>query len=163
VLRNAPSIVRDGVKSDSKAFWVLALVNKSQLHGKSDIKNEDVPPRWPPVLEKGAFSDPRWQLTTVDCSSVAFVTNRLYKVDAVAILDKRSKEVSAETIKQLAVIYNELAEQGLQEFDWARLSKLEFQELLRQRIALSDRVVRLGCQLCPEFEDHVSLRKIELN
>jgi antiviral helicase SKI2 len=152
---------------------VLALVDKSQLTRKSDIKDEEVPPRWPPVLEKGAYWEPRWELTAVNSSSIAFITDRLYRTDVgsekvpnkqkdtqqldiVSILDKRSKEVAAETSKRLAVIYDELVESGLQEFDWARLTNLEFQELLRQRFALTDRVSLLGCQLCKEFDDHVS-------
>lgn len=158
ILRNAPSIVREGVKSDAKAFWVLALVTKSQLSGKQNVKDDEVPPRWPPVLPPGKVSDPRWELTAVDSSSVAFVTNRLFKVDHTSILDKRSKEVSLKTAQELAKIQEELTSGDMQEFDWGRLTKLEFQDILRQRIAFVDRVSKLGCQLCDNFEDHVSLR-----
>lgn len=150
--------MRGGVKSDSKAVWVLALVTKAQLLRKSDIKDEEVPPRWPPVLNKGAFTEPRWELVAVDSSSVAFITDRVFKVDINGILDKRSKEALAEAVNKLATIYEEMAaEPKLDEFNWARLTKMEFQQLLSQRMALTDRVSKLGCQLCKDFDDHVSI------
>ena len=57
----------------------------------------------------------------------------------------------------LAEIYTELSTSSeLPEVDWSRLRSIEFQESLRQRISLSDRTAKLGCQLCPDFVDHVS-------
>lgn len=35
LLRSAPTIVKDGTKSDSKAFWALVLVTPEQKSGKS--------------------------------------------------------------------------------------------------------------------------------
>lgn len=157
VLRNAPSIVRDGVKSDAKAFWVLALVTKGVKSKKEDIKDGDVPPRWPPVLPKGTFANPQWELEAVDSTSVPFVTNRMLKIDIISVLDKRNKDISNKVMHEMVTLHDELSAGDLAEFDWGRLSKLEFQELLRQRIALSDRITRLGCQLCDDFEDHYDI------
>lgn len=47
----------------------------------------------------------------------------------------------------------------LPEVEWTRLRALEFQDLLRQRGVLRDRLVKMGCQLCPDFEEHVSCPK----
>lgn len=44
----------------------------------------------------------------------------------------------------------------LPEVEWTRLRALEFQEVLRQRTSYLDRIAKLGCQLCENFEDHVS-------
>jgi len=44
----------------------------------------------------------------------------------------------------------------LPEVEWTRLRALEFQEVSRQRTSYLDRIVKLGCQLCENFEDHVS-------
>lgn len=161
VLRNAPSIVLDGVKRDSKAFWVLALVTKAQKSRRDDVKDSEVPPRWPPALPTGTFANPQWELATVDSQSVSFVTDRLLKTDVISILDKRSKEVSLKTMSELVTIHDELASgDSFDEFNWSRLSKIEFQELLRQRVALTDRISKLGCVLCPDFEDHVSFTTV---
>lgn len=158
VLRNAPSVIRDGIRSEARAFWVLALVTKAQFHKQDDIKDSDVPPRWPPVLPDGKFNQPHWELVAVDSSSVAFVTSRMLKLDTTSILDKRSKDMSYQAMEQLVGIHEELSERGEpEEFDWSRLSKIEFQEPLRQRIALTDRLSKLGCQLCDDFDAHVSM------
>lgn len=155
ILRNAPSIMQEGTKRDSRAFWVLALVTKGQKSKREDIKDSDVSPRWPPALPK-SINNPQWELVTVDSASLAFVTSRLLKIDVTSILDKRSKDVSLKTMDELVKIQAQLASgDSFEEFDWSRLSKLEFQDLLRQRIALTDRISKLGCQLCKDFEDHV--------
>ena len=96
LLRNAPSLLRDGMKSDAKAFWVLALVTPAQKSGEegmslvspvsqvqrdfTDIKNNEISPRWPPVLSKGAIPNATWELTSVDATSISFVVNRILKV-----------------------------------------------------------------------------------
>lgn len=56
----------------------------------------------------------------------------------------------------LAVLHEDLATMSeLPEAEWARMRALEFQDQLNQRISLSDRVTKLGCQLCDDFDDHV--------
>ena len=100
VLRNAPNLVRDGLKSDARAFWVLSLVSQRVKSGKEgtysggtqglglmvDIKISEISPRWPPILPKGTFTEPRWELSVVDTSSISFVVNRLYKVSPLVLL-----------------------------------------------------------------------------
>lgn len=116
-----------------------------------------MPPRWPPSLPEGEFSRPEYEIAIVDSSTVSFVTNRLLKLDISRILDKREKEPTLAATQNLAALYNEFSTGPLEEFDWSRLNKLEFQDLLRQRIGLSDRLSKLGCQLCDEFDDHVGV------
>lgn len=78
------------------------------------------------------------------------------KVDVTSILDKRSKEACQTTVEVLKTLYQELAESPeLPEVEWTRLRDLEFQEMLRHRIGLTDRLSRLGCQRCPNFEESV--------
>ena len=57
----------------------------------------------------------------------------------------------------LAAMHEELTSlPELPEVEWTRLRALEFQEVLRQRTTYLDRIAKLGCQLCENFEDHVS-------
>lgn len=114
-------------------------------------------PQWPPHLHKGGFSDPQYEITRIEAPSVAFVTDRILKLDITSILDKKAKEPAQAALKDLVRIHEELASGDLVEFDWSRLSKLEFQELLRQRIGLTDRISKLGCQLCKDFEEHYDI------
>ena len=80
---------------------MLALVSQSQKSGKEgeayhiclvldqaqwaivDVKANEIPPRWPPVLPRGSFSNITWELTTVDTTSISFVVNRILKVNSV--------------------------------------------------------------------------------
>ena len=87
-------MVKDGLRSDDRAFWVLSLVSKATKSGKEgkrevlvrdkaddlDIKVNEIAPRWPPVLPKGSFNEPKWEMSIVDTSSISFVVNRIYKV-----------------------------------------------------------------------------------
>jgi hypothetical protein len=189
-----------------------------------DVKDSEVPPRWPPVLPKGSFANPTWELVAIDATSISFVVNRILKVsddgphdphdphvlcnscglyglydldngilqacppvtshcrfstcppfprlsirprgiadpsrvqaDSTGIIDKQSPETCDKTTQDLAVLHEELSSlPDLPEVEWTRLRALEFQDLLRQRGVLRDRLVKMGCQLCPDFEDHVS-------
>lgn len=157
ILRNAPSVVREGIKSDARAYHVLVLTTKQRMAQVNGVKDSDLAPRWPPVLQSGTLQNPRYQLTAIESSSIGFVTDRFLKVDFVGILDKRQKDVSIKAMNDLVKIQGDITSGGdLNEVDWSRLSKLEFQEQLRSRISLADRVSKLGCQLCENFEDDVS-------
>jgi antiviral helicase SKI2 len=60
-------------------------------------------------------------------------------------------------MNDLAVIHEEITSTPeLPEVEWSRMRDLEFQESLRQRTSYLDRLSKLGCQLCENFEDHVS-------
>jgi len=60
-------------------------------------------------------------------------------------------------MNELAIMQEEITSlPELPEVEWTRLRALEFQEALRQRTSYTDRLVKLGCQLCDNFEDHVS-------
>ena len=59
-------------------------------------------------------------------------------------------------MNELATMQEEITSlPELPEVEWTRLRALEFQEALRQRTSYTDRLVKLGCQLCDNFEDHV--------
>ncbi|KAK4685405.1 antiviral helicase SKI2, partial [Tremellales sp. Uapishka_1] len=147
LLRNAPNLVKeDGTKADLKAWSVLALVTPGQKSGDENVELSEVPPRWPPVLPTGSFINPTYEVSVVDTNSISFVVNKIMKT----VLEK--------TVHDMAVIHEELATlDTLPEIDWARIKDFEFQEKLRTRIALVDRLSRLGCQLCENFDDHYAI------
>lgn len=174
ILRNAPALVREGMKVDAKAFLVMVLVTKNQKGGaegmsqhhdhittdvlvRADVKDTDLPPRWPPVLPRGSFQNATFELTAIDATSISSVVNRLLKVDVHSIVDKKSKEVREKTLASLVEVREELTGNAeLPEVEWTRMRKLEFQDLLKQRMVLSDRLARLVCRSCPDFDNHVS-------
>lgn len=51
-----------------------------------DVKPSDLPPRWPPVLRQPNAEDATYELTSVDASSIAFVTDKLIKVGTIVIV-----------------------------------------------------------------------------
>ncbi|WVF73142.1 hypothetical protein IAT40_007961 [Kwoniella sp. CBS 6097] len=156
LLRSAPSIVTDGVKSDAKAYRMLVLVTPGQ---KSKKEANEVPPRWPPILPKGSFPSPTWELATIDTTSFAFVTDSLLKkIDFTGIADKRNKESIDKALHDLTVLHEELSSlPELPEVDWSRIRAIEFIDVLKQRDITHDRLVKLGCQLCEDFTDHYAI------
>ncbi|ORX40739.1 NUC185 domain-domain-containing protein [Kockovaella imperatae] len=143
ILRNAPSLVRDGIKTDAKAFLVLVLVTKGQEPVDS------LPPRWPAVLPSGSFSSPTWEITTVDAFSISVV-------DSNAVIDKKSREARQKTTDDLAILHEELSGSDL-EVSWSRMRDLDFQEMLKQRNILFERVSKLECQTCENFEENYAI------
>lgn len=123
-------------------------------------------------MPKGSPQKPVYELATVDAASISFLVNRILKVgprapllladlqaDFTAIVDKKNKEASKKTMDDLVVLQEELsALPELPEVDWSRMRDIHFQEELRGRASLVDRLNKMGCQLCPDFEEHVSSR-----
>jgi antiviral helicase SKI2 len=86
------------------------------------------------------------------------------KADSTGIIDKKAKEASEKTMHDLAVLHEDLASlPELPEVEWTRMRALDFQDLLKQRMILSDRIAKLGCQVCEDFDDHVSSLRGHLN
>ena len=69
----------------------------------------------------------------------------------------KSKDAMEKTMHDLAVLHEDLASlPELPEAAWSRMRALDFQDLLKQRFSLSDRVAKLTCQQCDDFDEHVS-------
>ena len=106
-------MVKDGTRSDDRAFWVLSLVSKATKSGKEgklaslvrdktddlDIKVNEIAPRWPPVLPKGSFNEPKWEMSIVDTSSISFVVNRIYKVCLILLWEERIQLIIRSTLQ----------------------------------------------------------------
>ncbi|WWD03455.1 hypothetical protein V865_001507 [Kwoniella europaea PYCC6329] len=158
LLRSATSLTTDGVKSDAKAWRMLVLVTPGQRSKKEDVKESEVPPRWPPVLPKGSFPNPQWEIGVYDTTSLSFVVNRILKVDHSGIVDKSSKDSRDKALHDLTILHEELSSlPELPEVDWSRIRAVEFVDAIRQRAILHDRLNKLGCQLCSDFQEHYSI------
>lgn len=124
-----------------------------------DLKASELPPRWPATLPAGSLPNSTYELSVIDTENISLVVNRLLKVNSSGIVDKHSKELCEKAAHDLAVLHEELGGLGyadLPEVDWARLKQLQFQEVVRQRALTMDRLSKLGCVLCEDFDEHVS-------
>ncbi|WWC64395.1 uncharacterized protein I303_107005 [Kwoniella dejecticola CBS 10117] len=158
LLRSATSLITDGVKSDAKAWRMLVLVTPGQRSRKEDVKEIDVPPRYPPILPKGSFPNPQWEIATYDTTSLSFVVNRILKIDHSGIIDKSSKDARDKALHDLTILHEELSSlPDLPEVDWSRIRAVEFVDAIRQRAILDDRLAKLTCQTCPDFHDHYAI------
>lgn len=73
------------------------------------------------------------------------------------MIEKKSTEAREKMMNALAVLHEDLASlPEVPEVEWTRMRAVEFQDLLRGRLTLSDRIAKLGCQLCEDFDGHVS-------
>jgi antiviral helicase SKI2 len=50
---------------------------------------------------------------------------------------------------------------ALPEVDWARMRALDFQDALRSRNTLVQRLQGRACLLCSDFNDHVSRQRLQ--
>lgn len=83
------------------------------------------------------------------------------QVDSTGIIDKKSEEARDKAMHSLEVIYEEITSlPDLPEVDWTRIRTFEFQDLLRQRTSLMERIDKFHCPSCPDFDDHVCSRDI---
>lgn len=151
------------------------VTSKRRTGLTQDVALSEIPPRWPPSLPSGTFANPTFEVTSVDATSISFVVNRILKVsplndlgadtqaDSIGIVDKKSAEAREKVMHGVAEIYEEVSSlPSLPEVEWDRLRAMEFQDLLRQRTSLMDRLEKLQCTKCPDFDDHVSVSKVQV-
>jgi antiviral helicase SKI2 len=78
-------------------------------------------------------------------------------VDVNAVLDKNNPEAIESTLSALQGMYESLKSgESIPEVEWTRMRQLDFQEALKARNSLADRLKSMSCQLCADFAEHVS-------
>jgi antiviral helicase SKI2 len=79
------------------------------------------------------------------------------KVDVHSIVDRHMIASMNEVISNLAALSLEWASTGtIPEVEWLKMRSLDFQETLRSRDRLVQRLSTVACTMCADFEDHVS-------
>jgi antiviral helicase SKI2 len=79
------------------------------------------------------------------------------KVDVHSIVDRHMIASMNEVISNLAGLSLEWASTGtIPEVEWLKMRSLDFQETLRSRDRLVQRLSTVACTMCADFEDHVS-------
>ncbi|KAJ9111455.1 hypothetical protein QFC19_001224 [Naganishia cerealis] len=73
--------------------------------------------------------------------------------------DDKSDEVATETtLAGLQELYESLRKtESLPEVEWTRMRQLEFQEALKSRNTLANRLSSMSCKLCADFADHYEI------
>lgn len=78
-------------------------------------------------------------------------------MDVNAVLDKNNAEAIDSTLSALKEMYESLRSGGtIPEVEWTRMRQLDFQEALKGRNSLAERLKSMSCQLCADFAEHVS-------
>ncbi|KAF7302996.1 ATP-dependent RNA helicase [Mycena kentingensis (nom. inval.)] len=159
LLKPAPVVASDsGVREKLRTYFVLALVDeetKRQRRGTLFI----LTPRWPPQPLSLIVDNAVYEVTAVPLSSIAMITGRTIKLDVDAIVDRHLISRMREALGQLQGLVSEWnsADAPIPEVDWARMRSLEFQETLRSRNSLVEKLSSRGCLLCEDFENHYSI------
>ncbi|PSS29697.1 hypothetical protein PHLCEN_2v2845 [Hermanssonia centrifuga] len=138
-----------------KIYDILALVDKDTKDGKRDIDDESMPPFWPPEPTSLVVEDGTYDLRPVPLTSIAFVTNRILKIEIDLISAHRISAMN-NAIRLLQELLDEWLLSGkLPEVDWkSRTRALQLQELLRTRDGLLQQTSTYVCTECPDFHDH---------
>ncbi|KAI9570217.1 ATP-dependent RNA helicase [Boletus coccyginus] len=138
-----------------RKYFVLALVDRRLKNDKQDADGAVVSPKWPPVPSVLKPDHATYEVASVHLSSISFITNKVVKVDASAIVDSHKKTPILEAMSVLETVVVEWATTGsLKETDWSRMRILEFQETLRARNEILNSLGTFGCNLCEDFDDH---------
>ncbi|KAF8204296.1 ATP-dependent RNA helicase [Mycena galopus ATCC 62051] len=160
LLKPAPITTSEsGVLEKVRTYFVLALVNADTKTRKRDIGAQAITPRWPPSPDSLAVEDDGvYEVTAVPLTSIAFVTARSIKVDVDSIVDRHLISRMREALALLQGLANEWSTStALPEVDWARMRALDFQDALRSRNTLVERLQSRACSLCSDFNDHYSI------
>jgi antiviral helicase SKI2 len=123
----------------------------------SDIDPLAVSPRWSLRAEALAIHAPVYDYKQVPLTSIALVTNRTIKVDTRSIVDRHLIAPMNEAIAILSDMASEWTSIGnVPEVEWSKMRSLEFQETLRSRNHLIQKLSTVACTKCADFKDHVS-------
>ena len=139
-----------------------------------DIDAQPVPPIWPPGPSMLVVDDFVYEVACVPLSSIALVTNKtvkvgiplfgwpvrqwsLLQVDVNEIAERHKITPMKQAVGQLDGIAREWANFGqIPEVEWSRMRSLEFQETLRSRNELRQKLSGKKCLECEQFKSHVS-------
>lgn len=78
-------------------------------------------------------------------------------MDVNAVLDKCNPEAIESTLSSIKEMYDSLKQsETLPEVEWTRMRQLDFQEALKARNNLAERLKSMSCRLCADFSEHVS-------
>ncbi|EJD03737.1 antiviral helicase [Fomitiporia mediterranea MF3/22] len=155
---NAAVIVKAGPAQDKmKTFFILALSNKETKAKKINPEAQPVPPIWPPQVDSVVNEDFVYEYAVVPITSIALVTSRTLKADFDQI--ERAKITP---MNNAVAAMNEIAKEwvaagSIPETDWNRVRALEFQEALRTRNELTQKLASKACLLCESFKDHYAI------
>lgn len=148
-----------GKINKSKMYYVLAMVDEDTKSRRHDIDPQAVVPRWPPAVESLLVADPVYELTAVSATSITFVTNRVFKIDVEAIVDRHLISRMNQLLGWLQQLSQEWAGIGaIPEVEWRKTGKsLEFQDALKARIEAVEAAESLDCVHCPDFDTHYEM------
>ncbi|KAJ7269314.1 antiviral helicase [Mycena haematopus] len=159
LLKPAPVTTSEsGVLEKVRTYFILALVDAETKTRKRDISSQAITPRWPPSPESLIVEDGVYEVTAIPLTSIAFVTTRSIKIDVDSIVDRHLISRMREALALLQSLADEWSTSAaLPEVDWARMRALDFQDALRSRNALVERLQSRACLLCSDFTDHYAI------
>ncbi|KAF8726156.1 hypothetical protein AX14_008017 [Amanita brunnescens Koide BX004] len=158
LLKQAQNIVSEtGKWENTTSYFVLAVVHPDTRSNKEDVDPQQIPPLWPPGVADMHAEGGVYDLRAIPITSICFVTDKIIKIDADRIIERRTHQM-AEALEMLKGLIVEWKSQPrLPEIDWSRLRALEFQDTLQSRNDLAQRLNDRVCLQCPNFTTHYSI------
>ncbi|CCM03670.1 uncharacterized protein FIBRA_05814 [Fibroporia radiculosa] len=147
-----------GVFDGVKMYYVLALVDSETKSGQHDVDIHSISPRWPPKPASLIVDEATYEFCSVPFASITMVSANIIKIDVDFIVSGHRISYMNDAIQSLsAVLAQWLQSDDIPEVDWSRIRSLEFQDNLRRRSGLMDRLASCSCTLCEDFEDHYAI------
>ena len=88
-------------------------------------------------------------------TSLAIITLKQVKVDAENILANQKKSDILYLQSQILECAEEFKNGKISEFDWSKIRDLDFQEIYREKILISEKLSSFKCLKCPDLLKHV--------
>ncbi|PCH34097.1 antiviral helicase [Wolfiporia cocos MD-104 SS10] len=144
-----------GAVDNVKTYFVLAMVDPDTKAKVRDVDADSVPPRWPPRPESLIVDSGTYELAQLPIASIAMVTTQTIKVDVPMIVPGHRIAAMKAAVQSLSEVLEQwLQSENITEAEWTRIRTLEFQETLRLRNQLVERLDSCSCTQCSDFDDH---------
>ncbi|KAG0228083.1 hypothetical protein BGW42_002433 [Actinomortierella wolfii] len=159
--RNTLAVVIKPVNQQTtqdKSYWCLIL-QKSQ-EGTTESTEEKTTPL--PIMR---LKTPDSAMCTqvvepISYKEISTITNSAIRINETAILEMNDTREMARVRQELLRYAAEVedSQTGLvKEYDWSKIKTLEFQEALRERMRLVERILTFQCNKCPDLNAHYGI------
>ncbi|CAO3616518.1 unnamed protein product [Mucor hiemalis] len=162
VYRNAPAVILkplpvSAANSQHRSFYCLVLLPKN-LDISNSLNLDETAPL--PITSICSPDDGqgKTEIVTVGAPDILFITRLAVKTDVDSVMAGHDSMETIRVAQELESFGLDAKKGGLVEYDWSKIKDMEFQEMLRSKIALMRRLrTEFQCIKCPELDEHYGL------
>ncbi|CDH60942.1 antiviral helicase [Lichtheimia corymbifera JMRC:FSU:9682] len=163
VYRNTPAVILKPVPvstaaaaTTQKTFYCLLLVPKdldTKMQGSDEIAPLPVT-----MLNVPESTESKTEVVSIGVSDFLMVSKSSIKLDVDAVMTGRDAMELTRVKQELEKAAEDTQKSTLLEYDWQKIKDIEFQEMLRNKVAHMKRLrTDFQCTKCPDLNEHYAL------